>query len=202
MSPISKDAILLLVSNPVDVLTYLAQKMSGLPHNQVIGSGTFLDSVRLRSALAEQIQVAETAVHAYVLGEHGDSQVVAWSTATVGGSAIQTFLPSSSPSLSDLANSAKKKAYSIIAAKGATSYGIASVVSSICESIIFNQRHVRPLSHWVESFGAYVSLPAVLGHGGIQKTIEVPLDENEKDMLRKSIEEIKENVRRVEEKAQ
>jgi L-lactate dehydrogenase len=201
MSPIRKDAVLLLVSNPVDVLTYLAQKLSGLPHAQVIGSGTFLDSVRLRSALAEQVQVTDTAIHAYVLGEHGDSQMVAWSTATVAGSPIQTFLPPSSPSLSDLADTAKTKAYSIIAAKGATSYGIASIVSSICESILFNQRHVRPVSHWVESFGTYVSLPAVLGHGGIQKTIHVPLNENEREMLTKSIDEIKEIVRMVEEKA-
>lgn len=91
--------------------------------------------------------------------------------------------------------------FSIIAAKGATSYGIASIVSSICESILFNQRHVRPVSHWVKSFGTYLSLPAVLGHGGIQKTIDIPLNENERQMLKKSIDEIKENVRIVEEKA-
>jgi len=169
MSPIRKDAVLLLVSNPVDVMAYFAQKMSGLPHAQVIGSGTFLDSVRLRSALAEQVQVADTAVHAYVIGEHGDSQVAAWSTATVGGSPIQNFLSPTSPSLSDLANSAKTKAYSIITAKGATAYGIASIVSSICESILLNQQHVRPVSHWVESLDTYISLPAVIGHGGVQK---------------------------------
>ncbi|KIM73720.1 hypothetical protein PILCRDRAFT_80821, partial [Piloderma croceum F 1598] len=199
MSPIRKDAVLLLVSNPVDVLAYFAQKMSGLPHAQVIGSGTFLDSVRLRSALADQVQVADTAVHAYVLGEHGDSQMAAWSTATVGGSPVQNFLSSTCPSLSDLANSAKTKAYSIIAAKGATAYGIASIVSSICESIILNQRHVRPVSHWIESLETYISLPAVLGHGGVQKTIEVPLDETEKELLQKSVEEIRSNIRTVEE---
>jgi len=199
MSPIRKDAVLLLVSNPVDVLAYFAQKMSGLPHAQVIGSGTFLDSVRLRSALADQIQVADTAVHAYVIGEHGDSQVAAWSTATVGGTPIQKFLPSTSPSLSDLANSAKTKAYSIIAAKGATAYGIASIVSSICESILLNQRNVRPVSHWVESLETYISLPAVLGHGGVQKTIDVQLSETEKDLLRKSAEEIRSITETVEE---
>jgi L-lactate dehydrogenase len=163
------------------------------------------------------LQVADTAVHAYVLGEHGDSQMVchiplcsttsvkfyllqaAWSTATVGGSPIQNFLPPTCPSLYDLANSAKTKAYSIIAAKGATAYGIASVVSSICESILLNQRHVRPVSHWIESMQAYISLPAVLGHGGVQKTVKVPLDETEKELLRKSVEEIKSNIRAVEE---
>jgi L-lactate dehydrogenase len=123
----------------------------------------------------------------------------AWSTATIGGSPVQKFLSSASPSLSDLANSAKTKAYSIIAAKGATAYGIASVVSSICESILLNQRHVRPVSHWIESMETYISLPAVLGHGGVQKTIEVPLDETEKELLRKSVEEIRSNIRTVEE---
>jgi len=102
----------------------------------------------------------------------------AWSTATVGGSPIQNFLSPTCPSLSDLANSAKTKAYSIIAAKGATAYGIASIVSSICESI--------------------VSLPAVIGHGGVQKTIEVPLDDTEKELLRKSVEEIRNTIRMVE----
>lgn len=192
MGQIRKDAVLLLVSNPVDVLTYVAQRLSGLPNGQVIGSGTFLDSVRVRSAVAEQIQVADTAIHAYVLGEHGDSQMVAWSTATVAGCPIQTLLPTSSPSLSTLATSAKDKAYSIIAAKGATSYGIASVVSSICESIIFDQRHVRPLSHWVERLGCCVSLPVVLGYGGVLKTLDVPLSDQEKEVLDQSAREIRE----------
>jgi len=122
----------------------------------------------------------------------------AWSTATVGGSPIQNFLSPTCPSLSDLANSAKTKAYSIIAAKGATAYGIASIVSSICESILFNQQHVRPVSHWIENLETYVSLPAVIGHGGVQKTIEVPLDDTEKELLRKSVEEIRNTIRMVE----
>ena len=123
----------------------------------------------------------------------------AWSTATVAGSPIKNCLSPTCPPLSDIANSAKTKAYSIIAAKGATAYGIASVVASICESILLNQRHVRPVSHWIESMGTYISLPAVLGHGGVQKTIEVPLDETEKELLRKSVEEIRSNIRTVEE---
>lgn len=197
MSPTRNDAVLLLVSNPVDALTYFAQKLSGLPKGQVIGSGTYLDSVRLRSALAQQIQVADADIDAYVLGEHGDSQTVAWSTAAVAGRPIQSLVPSAS-SLSSLAIAAKDKAYSIIAAKGATAYGIASVVSAICESIIFDQRHVRPLSHWVERFGTCISLPAVLGNGGVLRTIDIPLNEEEDEKLLKSVEKIKETVRMVE----
>jgi len=197
MKPIRKDAVLLLVSNPVDVLTYFAQTMSGLPKGQVIGSGTFLDTVRLRSMLAEQVQVADTAIHAYVLGEHGDSQIVAWSTANLAGTNIRNVLPATSPSLSDIANSTKTKAYSIIAAKGATSFGIASVVSSICEAILFDQRLVIPLSHWIENLGTCISLPAVLGSGGVQKTIEVPLTDEEQEVLKNSAEEIKKNVEMV-----
>jgi L-lactate dehydrogenase len=197
MRPIREDAVLLLVSNPVDVLTHFAQQMSGLARGQVLGSGTFLDTVRLRGALAEQIKVADTAIHAYVLGEHGDSQIVAWSSATVGGCPIETLLLPSSPSLAELAATARTKAYSIIAAKGATAYGIASVVSSICESIIFDQRSVRPVSHWVERYGSCVSLPAVLGHGGVQRTIEVPLTGEEEAVLRKSAEEVRRNVESI-----
>jgi L-lactate dehydrogenase len=100
--------------------------------------------------------------------------------------------------LPSLATAAKHKAYSIIAAKGATSYGIASIVSAICEAIIFDQRHVRPVSHWVEKFGSCVSLPAVLGHGGVQRTIDIPLSNEEEEVLLKSVEEIKKMVRTVE----
>jgi L-lactate dehydrogenase len=119
---------------------------------------------------------------------------VAWSSANLAGSNIQNLLPATSPSLSDIANATKTKAYSIIAAKGATAFGIASVVSSICEAILFDQRLVRPLSHWVESLGTCISLPAVLGLGGVQKTIEVPLTDEEREVLVKSAEEIKKNV--------
>jgi L-lactate dehydrogenase len=100
--------------------------------------------------------------------------------------------------LPSLATAAKTKAYSIIAAKGATSFGIASIVSAICESIIFDQRHVRPVSHWVERFGSCLSLPAVLGQGGVQRTIDIPLSEEEEELLSQSAEEIKKMVRTVE----
>jgi L-lactate dehydrogenase len=119
---------------------------------------------------------------------------VAWSTANLAGSDIRNLLPATSPSLSDIANSTKTKAYSIIAHKGATAFGIASIVSSICEAILFDQRRVWPLSHWVESLGTCISLPAVLGRGGVQKTIEVPLTDEEREVLVKSAEEIKKNV--------
>jgi L-lactate dehydrogenase len=90
-----------------------------------------------------------------------------------------------------MAAAAKEKAYTIIAAKGATSFGIASVVSSICESILFNQRHIRPVSHWVERFACCISLPAVLGRGGVQRTIEIPLSDEEREELNRSAEAIK-----------
>jgi L-lactate dehydrogenase len=122
----------------------------------------------------------------------------AWSTATICGCSVHTLLPPSAPTLPAFANSAKTKAYSIIAAKGATSYGIASVVSSVCESILFNQRHTRPVSHWVDNLGCCISLPAVLGHGGVQKTIETPLNDEERQALRRSAEEIRKCVEEIE----
>jgi L-lactate dehydrogenase len=115
----------------------------------------------------------------------------------MGGKKVTSLLPSTSPSLSSLADATKNKAYSIIAAKGATSFGIASVVSSLCETFLLDQRDVRPVSHWIERFGCCVSLPAVLGRSGIQKTLDVPLDDEEQKLLDNSVNAIKECIREV-----
>ena len=152
--------------------------------------------------------MADTAVHVYVLGEHGDSQFVsliiiykqksipqcdrkvAWSTATIGGEPLSSVLPAEG--LPDIAIKTRDKAYDIIAGKGATAYGIGAVVSSICESILFNTRQVRPVSHWQEEFGCCLSMPAVIGREGVLRTIKVPLNEEEKRALERSARAIKE----------
>ncbi|PKY44002.1 lactate dehydrogenase [Rhizophagus irregularis] len=186
MQPIKSSAILLLVANPVDILTYIAQKLSGLPKNQVIGSGTFLDSARLRLKIASSIGVAENAVHAYVLGEHGDSQIIAWSSAHIGGKPLLDFPELKNIDKEKFAKEISGKAYEIIKLKGATYFGIAGCVSSLVQCIVLNQKHVRPLSTFIEEYGCVLSMPVVLGSNGIERMIEIHLDSDEKAKLKQS----------------
>jgi len=193
MKPIKQDTILLLVSNPVDVLTTFAQEIAGLPRSQVIGSGTFLDSVRLRGLLAEQAEVAVNSIDAYVLGEHGDSQFVAWSIATIGGVPIDKAI-TGTLDRTKLEDTTRHKAQTIIKAKGATAYGIGSIVASICSSILFDKHSVRPISHYQEDLQCCLSLPVVLGRKGIVRTIPLPLSEEEKKLLEASAKSLNETI--------
>ncbi|CAG8585489.1 7759_t:CDS:2, partial [Acaulospora morrowiae] len=186
MKPLNPNVILLLVANPVDILTHIAQKLSGLPKNQVFGSGTFLDSARLRLKLAKEIGVAENAVHSYVLGEHGDSQIIAWSSAHVGGKPLLEFPEIASLDKDLVSKEIAGKAYEIIKLKGATYYGIAGCVSMLVQCILLNQHHVRPLSIYVEEYECVFSMPVVLGNNGIERVIDVPLTPEEKEKLRQS----------------
>jgi L-lactate dehydrogenase len=191
MKPLSPNAVILLVANPVDVLAYFAQKISGLPRHQVFGSGTFLDSARLRGQIAEKLNVSEAAVHAYILGEHGDSQFAAFSSARVAGMPLLSFPQLNQKDLDDMAEYTKNKAYKIIEGKGATYFGIGAVVSSICESVLRNERHIRPVSCYQESLGCYLSMPCVLGSKGIEQILPIPLDEKEKKQLAESAASLK-----------
>ncbi|KAK7185054.1 hypothetical protein PSPO01_08966 [Paraphaeosphaeria sporulosa] len=194
-TPFAKHTILLLVANPVDVITYFAQKYSNLPKSQVIGSGTFLDSARLRGVLAAKAEVSASSIDAYVLGEHGESQFVAWSAASIGGVPLeQTLLPNTKLDKAAIAEDTKNKATSIIENKGATNYGIGAVTASICKSILSDQRNIRPVSHYQEDLGVCLSIPAVIGRQGLVRTIEVGLNEEEKTKLKKSVEALKEII--------
>lgn len=194
MKPFREDTVLLLVANPVDALTYFAQKYAGLPKTQVIGSGTFLDSARLRGILASKADVAATSVDAYVLGEHGESQFVAWSLASIGGIPLSQFLSDTSIDKEAIAEETKNKAAAIIENKGVTNYGIGAVAASICRSVLSDERIVRSVSHWQEGLGVCLSMPAVIGREGIVRTVEVELSEGEKVKLRGSAEALEEMV--------
>lgn len=195
MQPFASHTILLLVANPVDIITYFAQQYADLPKSQVIGSGTFLDSARLRGVLAAKAEVAASSIDAYVLGEHGESQFVAWSKATIGGVPLeQALLPGAKIDKDAIADDTKNKATSIIENKGATNYGIGGVAASICKSILFDQRNIRPVSHWQEELGVCLSIPAVLGRKGLVRTIEMGLSEEEKGKLKKSADALKEVI--------
>lgn len=194
--PFRDDAVLLIVANPVDVLTHFAQEFSGVPKSQVFGSGTFLDSVRLRGILANKSGVAASSIDAYVLGEHGDSQFVAWSQASIGGVPLSEIVKDSEVEINknEIAEETKKKAASIMQAKGATAYGIGGVAASICKSILFDQRNIRPVSHWQEELGVCLSMPAVIGREGIVRTIPIRLDDEERKNLEGSVKSLKEVI--------
>ncbi|KAI9857283.1 MAG: hypothetical protein M1813_008321 [Trichoglossum hirsutum] len=202
MKPIRKDAVVLMVANPVDVLTVFAQNMSGLPKGQVLGSGTLLDSVRLRALVAEKAGIADTAVHVDVVGEHGDSQIVAWSSARVGSTPLSDVLPLTAEEQTSLAATARDKAYDIIKAKGFTSFGVAAAVSCVCQAILADERVVMPISHWIEEFGCCLCVPAVVGRRGVVKTVWPGLNDKEREGVEASAKALVEVVANSETKTQ
>lgn len=187
--------ILLIVSNPVDILTYAAAKMSGLPEHRVIGSGTVLDTARLKYALGQRLGVDSRSVHAFVIGEHGDSEIVAWSCANVSGIPLRDFCAMrgySDPEeeMKRIADDVKNSAYEIIAKKQATYYGIAMSVKRICECIVRDEKSILPISTMMMGeYGIWdisLSMPAILGSEGMETHVPILLDEEEASALRHS----------------
>lgn len=187
-------AIIIMVANPVDVLTVVAQKLSGLPRNQVFGSGTTLDTMRFKATLAKKLGVSPQSVHGYVLGEHGDSEFVAWSSVTVGGVPANK-LKITTKDKREIEKKVKKEAYEIINRKGATFYGIALVLSDIIEAILFNQQKIMPVSSMLlECQGVSdvcLGMPAVLGRSGVEKVWPLALNASEKKKLQNSAKVLK-----------
>lgn len=189
------DGIVLMTTNPVDVLAQVAQEEPGLPVSRVIGSGTVLDSARLRAMLGAALGVEARSVHAYVIGEHGDSEIAAWSSAHVAGVHLREFCRNAKtpcPDFDALLARVRRAAPEIISHKGYTSFAIASCVASICEAILRDERSVLPVSTLLHGqYGiseVYLSLPCVVGRGGVERVIELPLDEAEQMGLRASAE--------------
>ena len=187
--------VLIVDANSVDLLTYAAAKISGLPENRVIGSGTVLDTARLKYALGQLLGVDSRSVHAFVIGEHGDSEIVAWSCANVSGIPLQDFCEMrgySNPKeeMEKIAYEVKNSAYEIIAKKGATYYGIAMSVKRICECIARDEKSILPISTVMS--GEYgisdiaLSMPAIVGAEGIETHVPLSLDEGEATALRQS----------------
>ncbi|KAI3646163.1 hypothetical protein MP228_009091 [Amoeboaphelidium protococcarum] len=192
MKPIKQTAKIIIVANPCDVLTQFAQQIaSELPRNQVFGSGTFLDTARLRVEVAQKLSVNPTAVHAYVLGEHGDSQFVSYSSATIAGVPLLDFKEFKDEQyLNELAEKTKNKAYEIINAKGATYFGIGSVCASIVQSIFGDERLVRPLSVYVDEFKCCLSVPVIIGRNGVEQILPLKLSEKEREQMKQSAQKI------------
>lgn len=191
ITPVKKDAIIIMVTNPLDILTYQAQKILNLPFNQIFGSGTFLDSQRLSGTISKKLGIAQQSVNVYILGEHGDTQFVAWSLAQVAGIPILDFEKINTKDLDQMAQETKQKAYDIISCKGATFYGIAACVATLCQAIIFNQKLVVPLSVYAKEFDVYLSMPCILGETGIESILPVPLSKDEQKKLEHSAQQLK-----------
>ena len=190
------DTILLIVSNPVDIMTQVVSKISGLPSHRVIGSGTILDTARFRTLLAEHLNIAPHSVHAYVLGEHGDSEVLAWSSGKVGGVPVEEFAaqidhPITEDIKTKIDDGVRHAAYRIIDGKGATYYGIGAGIARIARAIGDDEGAVLTLSN-VDGFGGVsLSLPRVLKARGIETTIQPVLSNKEAEALEKSAEILK-----------
>lgn len=193
--------ILLIVSNPVDILTYVALKLSGLPENRVLGSGTVLDTARLKYALGEHLGVDSWSVHSFIIGEHGDSEIAAWSSTNVSGIPLNDFCEmrghfNHDAAMDAIAEKVKNSAYEIISKKQATYYGIAMSVKRICECIVRNERSILPVSAMMH--GEYgieditLSMPAIVGIGGVETHVPIALSEEEAEKLVESAKKLKE----------
>src|ERR1700688_892011 len=195
--------ILLIASNPVDVLTYAAWKWSGLPPGRVIGSGTSLDTSRFRRRLAEHYGVASDNVHAYVIGEHGESQVPVTSSARIAGMSLENFcrelgLPHDEDMLRKIANDTRATGLEIIRAKGATYYGIGTPLPRITGAILRDEHAVLTVSSLVpESMGlgeVSLSLPTIITRDGVARVVSIPLDASERYALEASAETLKQYI--------
>lgn len=195
--------ILLVVANPVDILTYAACKLSGFPAHRVFGSGTVLDSARLKYLLGDHLGVDPRSVHAFIIGEHGDSEIAAWSSANVSGVPLHNFCEmrghyDHEAAMARIAEDVKNSAYEIIARKGATYYGIAMSVRRICEAIIRDEKSVLPVSsvqHGAFGIeGVSLSMPAIVGKSGVETLVPIQLDEGEIAALRRSADMLKEVI--------
>ncbi len=193
--------IVLMVTNPVDILTYLSIKMFPKKKNKIIGTGTILDSARFRFLLGEELKINSRSAHAYIVGEHGDSEVALWSTATVGNVHIDKFKKIPQKRKEIIFENAKNAAYAIIEGKQATYYAIAAGVVQISKTILFDKKRVLPLSHYFE--GEYgikdicMSSPVVLGKNGIERKIEINISKEEKGLLKESAKKLKEVAKKI-----
>lgn len=195
----AENPLIIVVSNPADIMTMAVRQVSGLPSERVIGTGTSLDTARLRHNLSEQLQVNVEDVNAYVLGEHGDSQVPIFSSANIGGCPLEMYASEVGVTLNyqEIAERTKNGGAEVIGLKGATFYGIAMAVSNIVETIMKDDNALLPVAHVLDdSFGDWagvaVSLPCRIGWNGIVQTHKIPMNEEEKEKMDKSVQILKE----------
>ena len=203
----SGNAIILVVTNPVDILTYVTLKLSGLPPNRVIGSGTVLDTVRLKYMISEYCKVDHSNIHAYIIGEHGDSELPVWSNATIGGMAIETYcseyarLGNAKNELSEIFLKVKNAAYQIIKAKGATNYSIALALVKITRSILRNENYILPVSTLITDYygisDVCISIPAKINIRGVEQYLKLDLSDQEQKLFKYSANTLKNIIKTI-----
>lgn len=197
----NKKSILLVVTNPLDVLTYLTLKYSKFPKNRVIGSGTVLDTARFRYLLGEYFQVNPNSVHAYIMGEHGDSSFPVWSTANIAGVPLRNFKKYDQKKMDALYERTKNAAYEVIAKKGATYYAIGMGITRIVNAILSGHNEVLALSSYIDNYNGVsdvcLSVPTIINKEGIKEQIVMPLNDLELSQLKNSADKIKESIRSV-----
>ncbi len=200
---VAPNAILIAASNPVDIVTQIAQRVSGLPANRVIGSGTILDSARFRTLLGHHLGVSPHSIHAYVLGEHGDSEVLAWSSARAGALPIaqvaaQVNVPLDETVRAEIDSGVRNAAYTIINGKGSTYYGIGAGLARLVEAVGRNQHAVFSVSSVMKEIEGVsdvaLSIPRVLGSDGVVTDLVPQLDAGEHEALGKSARILKEQI--------
>ncbi len=203
---VAPNAILLMVTNPVDVLTYVAWKISGMGCQQVIGSGTVLDSSRFRFLIAQRCQVAVQNVHAYIVGEHGDTEFPLWSSASIGNIPVRDWHVSGHGVLdvaeqADIFESVRTAAYQIIQGKGATNYAVGLAVSRILEAILWDEGRVLPVCSLLDGYRGLsevcLSLPTIVNRQGVGNLLPVPMNNTEDAGLRASAEAIRTVIQAV-----
>ncbi|MFW6001106.1 MAG: L-lactate dehydrogenase [Halanaerobium sp.] len=200
----NKEGILLVVTNPVDILTYLSWKLSGFPANRVIGSGTVLDTSRFRSLLSKKCGVAASNVHGYIIGEHGDSEVPVWSLTNIAGTQIENYCPicdkdCKDNELEDISKKVKNAAYEIIDKKGATFYAVALAVARIARAILRDENAVLTVSSLMDGYYGVedisLSLPTLINSSGIKNILELPLSDQEEKAFKESAQNLKANIK-------
>ena len=194
-------AIVLVVSNPVDILTKLAVDTLGLPVNRVIGLGTVLDTARFRSLLAEYFEVDPTEVDALILGEHGDSMVPIWSSATINGVPLCSFPNYDEATVKGIFDFTKKSGAEVIKLKGGAGYAVGLSIKQVVDAIVLDKKAVLPVSSLMQGYmginDVCFSVPAVIGRGGVEKLIEISLPDDEKSALLNSAATLKETLKLV-----
>lgn len=184
------NGIYLIATNPLDVMTAITQKLSGFKHSRVIGSGTTLDTARLRSILSKKFEVSPKSVHAYVIGEHGDSEMIPWSNATIGLNKISSVL--SADEKEQIEQEVRNSAYDIIAKKGNTCYGIGVCLMKITNAILGDSKEVLSISAYNNDHKCYFSMPTVVGRGGAEKIYFLEMTMEEHSEISKSVKFLEE----------
>jgi L-lactate dehydrogenase len=201
---VAPDATLLMVTNPVDVLTYVTLKLSGLESRRVLGSGTVLDSSRFRFLIAQRCAVAVQNVHAYIAGEHGESEIPLWSSASIGNVPVQGWRMPGRRAMSvqeekEIFESVRTSAERIIQGKGVTNYAIGLAVAAILEAILWNEGRVLPVSSLLTDYRGIsdvcLSIPSIVGRRGVEGLLPVPMNPEEEAGLRSSAETVQRVVR-------